>query len=144
MALLVFLTPIHAHAALGGQIASIEADRVQMKGTLRTHQAVLYAVHEIKTTGGVMVREYASPSGTVFGVAWRGIYVPDLQVLLGTYFDQYSQGVKAQKASYIGRRPLNLQLPGLVVQMSGHMRAISGRAYIPEQVPLGVKLEELQ
>jgi len=115
-----------------------------MKGTVQTRQTALYSVHEIKATSGVLVREYVSPSGTVFGVGWHGVYVPDLQQLLGSYFEQYSEGARAQKASYVGRRPLNLELPGLVVQMSGHMRAISGRAYIPGQVPAGVKLEELQ
>jgi hypothetical protein len=144
VALLALGMPFHAHAALGGQAASIEADRAHMKGTLQTRQNALYSVQEIKNSSGVLVREYVSPSGTVFGVGWQGMYVPDLQQLLGVYFEQYSQGVKVQKASYVGRRPLDLQLPGLVVQMSGHMRAMSGRAYLPELVPLGVKLEELR
>ena len=144
VALLALLSPFHAQAALGGRVPSVESDRAQMKGTLQTRQTSLYSVHEIKGASGVMVREYVSPAGVVFGVGWRGLYVPDLQQLLGVYFEQYAEGVKAQKTGYVGRRPLNLQLPGLVVQMNGHMRAINGRAYVPEQVPMGMKLEELQ
>ena len=144
VALIALLLAFPAHAALGGPAASIEADRAQMKGALQTRQTALYSVHEIASSSGVMVREYASPAGTVFAVGWEGLFVPDLQQLLGAYFDQYQEGVKEQKASYVGRRPLNLQLPGLVVQMSGRMRALRGRAYVPGQIPVRVKLEELR
>lgn len=142
-ALLLILLPLHAKAALGGDSSSIEADRAHMKGSLEVRQSSRYSVHEIKAANRTTVREYISPAGVVFAVGWQGQFIPDMQQLLGAYFEQYSQGVKELKASYVGRRPLDLQLPGLVVQMSGHMRAYSGRAYIPEQVPRGVKVEDL-
>ena len=134
---------VPASASLGGRADSIEADRAAMKGTVQARQGAVYSVHEIQGATGTVVREYLSSDGTVFAVAWQGRFAPDLQKLLGTYFDQYSAGVKAQKASYVGRRPLNLESPGLVVQRRGHLRAESGRAYLPERVPLGVKVEEL-
>jgi hypothetical protein len=143
MLMVLFLFPFRANAALGGSLTSIEADRAQMRGNVEVRQVNTYTVHEIKAANRTVVREYISPSGVVFGVGWQGQFIPDMQQLLGAYFEQYSQGVKEQKASYVGRRPLNLQLPGLVVQMSGHMRAFAGRAYIPEQVPQGVKVEDL-
>jgi len=37
-----------------------------------------------------------------------------------------------------------IQEPGLVVQTGGHMRAYFGRAYVPELVPQGVTIEEIQ
>lgn len=141
--LLVISFPFHANAALGGDATSIETDRAQMNGKLQVRPANAFTVHEIAGANRALVREYISPAGVVFGVGWQGQFMPDMQQLLGAYFDQYSQAVKDQKASYVGRRPLNIQLPGLVVQMSGHMRAFSGRAYIPEQVPQGVKVEDL-
>ena len=74
----------------------------------------------------------------------KGQFIPDLQLLFGNYFDQYSEAAKAQKASYVGRRPLNVQLPGLVVQMSGHMRAYSGRAFLPGMLPQGVAADSIR
>lgn len=143
LALLTVWIPLYANAALGGDVTSIEADRVQMNGKLQVRPANAYTVHEIAGENHAVVREYISPAGVVFGVGWQGQFMPDMQQLLGAYFNQYSQALKEQKASYVGRRPLNIQLPGLVVQMSGHMRGLLGRAYIPEQVPQGVKVEDL-
>ncbi len=143
MALLLLLAPLHANAALGGDVTSIEADRAQMNGKLQVRPADAYTVHEIAGANHAVVREYISPVGVVFGVGWEGQFMPNMQQVLGAYFDQYSQAVKEQKAGYVGRRPLNIQLPGLVVQMNGHMRGFVGRAYIPEQVPEGVKVEDL-
>ena len=138
--LILFSCP--AYASLGGRVDSIETDRAAMKGSVQARQGAVYSVHEIQGAA-TTVREYLSSDGTVFAVAWQGRFAPDLQQLLGTYFDQYAAGVKAQKATYVGRRPLHLELPGLVVHRSGHLRAESGRAYIPEQVPPGVRVEEL-
>jgi Protein of unknown function (DUF2844) len=141
--LLVIFVPLQVKAALGGDVTSIEADRAQMNGKLQVRPANAYTVHEITGANHTMVREYISPAGVVFGVGWEGQFMPDMQQLLGAYFDQYTQAVKQQKASYVGRRPLDIQLPGLVVQRSGHMRAFAGHAYIPEQVPQGVRVEDL-
>lgn len=143
IALLVCLSALPASAALGGNVSSIDADQAQMKGSVELKQSAAFTIHQIKAPSGTTVREYVSSAGTVFAVAWNGPFLPDLQQLLGSYFDQYSSGVKADKASYIGRRPLNIQSSGLVVQMTGHVRDYHGRAYLPNQVPGGVKAEEL-
>ena len=143
ISLLALLFPFRANAALGGDVTSIESDRARMGGKLQVRPANAYTVHEITGENSAVLREYISPAGVVFGVGWQGQFVPDMQQLLGAYFEQYSLAAKEQKASYVGRRPLNIQLPGLVVQMNGHMRGFSGRAYIPEQVPQGAKVEDL-
>jgi len=143
LAAIVFLFPLRLHASLGGDGASIDADRAQLKGSVQQRQTAAYTVNEIKAASGTVVREYVSSAGNVFAVAWQGQFVPDLHQLLGAYFGQYSAGVKAEKATYVGRHPLNLHLPGLVVQFNGYMRALHGRAYIPQQVPAGVQQEEL-
>lgn len=143
LAILVVLSPLRVHAALGGNAASVQADQAQMKGSLRQKQTAAYTVQEIQAASGTVVREYVSSTGNVFAVAWQGQFAPNLQQLLGAYFEQYSEGVHAAKASYVGRRPLDLHLSGLVVQLNGHMRAFHGRAYLSEQIPAGAKEEEL-
>jgi hypothetical protein len=141
--IVLVLIPFPALASLGGNASSIDADQTVMKGTAETRQASAYTVHEIKAASGTTVREYISSSGMVFAVGWKGPFVPNLQQLLGSYFDQYSRGVQQEKATYVGRRPLDLELPGLVVQRNGHMRAEYGRAYLPLQIPAGVNVEDL-
>ena len=143
LALLLVLPSLPALGALGGDAASIEADGTQMKGAIVMRQTAAYTVHEITAATGTVVREYVNSGGTVFAVAWQGPFAPNLNQLLGSYFEQYSAGVQQEKAGKVGRKPLNLQLTGLVVQRSGYMRAQYGRAYIPQQVPAGAKLEDL-
>ena len=119
-------------------MASIQTDQTSLRGSIKHIQANAYMVHEITTSTGIRVREYVSPAGIVFGIAWQGQFIPNLQQLLGAYFGQYAALLKSEHAKHLGRRPLNIQKPGLVVQTGGHMRAYFGRAYIPALVPQGV------
>jgi Protein of unknown function (DUF2844) len=133
-----------ALAALGGDVTSVEADRAYMKAETKLTQVDAYTVHEMQAPGGTVVREFVSPStGRVFAVAWHGPFVPEMQQILGAYFQQYSAALQAEKKHY-GHPPLNIQLPGLVVQAGGHMRAHVGRAYVPEMLPQGIKVEEIK
>ena len=144
IALLMLALPIPALAALGGDVTSVHQDQAQMKGSLKTTQAEAYTVHEIKASAGTVVKEYVSPAGKVFAITWRGQFIPNMQQLLGTYFDQFAQAAKTQRESHAGHRPLNIQQPGLVLQNGGHMRAYFGRAYVPDMVPQGVTPDALQ
>jgi len=144
MALLIFLLPLPAFAALGGDVTSVHQDQAQMKGTLKTTQAGAYTVHEIKASAGIVVKGYVSPAGKVFAITWHGQFIPDMHQLLGTYFGQYVQAANAQRESHVGRRPINIQQPGLVFQNGGHMRSYFGRAYVPNSVPQGVDVDALQ
>lgn len=130
--------------ALGGDRTSVESDRAKMEATMQTTSRQLYTVHEMHTANNVTVREFVSPAGKVFGVAWEGASRPDMRQLLGAYFDQYTQAVQKQKAKRVGRGPLLIEQPGFVLQMGGHMRALAGRAYIPQLVPAGMQIEELR
>ncbi len=142
--MILYLSAMPAFAALGGDAASIDTDVAQMRASRGVEQTDAYTVHQLKTQSGTMVREYLSPSGKVFAVSWQGQFVPDMQQLLGTYFDKYSAAVKANKEAHIGRHPLDLQLPGLAVQMNGYARNFHFRAYIPQQVPAAAKLGDIQ
>jgi hypothetical protein len=136
--------PWGSFAALGGDATSVQADQLKMQGSLRTTSGNAYNVHEIQVPTGVTVREFVSPAGKVFAVAWQGPVHPDLQQLLGTYYEQYTQAVQAQRATRRARGPLVIQEPGLVVQVSGHMRSFVGRAYVPQMMPAGVKVEDIR
>jgi hypothetical protein len=133
-----------AWAALGGTAASVQADQVHMQASQRTVAGAAYSMQEMKTAAGAVVREYVSPDGKVFGVAWSGPWPPDMRQLLGSYFDQYAQAAKAQNGTRIGRRPLVINEPGLVVQAGGHPRSFAGKAYVPQMLPAGVKAEDIQ
>lgn len=144
MALAGMINPSPVFATLGSDVTSVEADRAKMEATVQTTSKQLYTVHEMHTANDVTVREFVSPAGKVFGVAWAGASRPDMKQLLGAYFDQYTQAVQQQEAKRMGRGPLLIQQPGFVMQMGGHMRALVGRAYIPQLVPTGVQIEELR
>jgi hypothetical protein len=103
--------------------------------------AARFTMHELRAASGTTVREYVSPAGVVFGVAWQGPSLPDLRQLLGVYFDQYVDAAAARRTR---RAPVRVELPGLVVQSSGHMRAFVGKAYLPQGLPQGVAAEEIQ
>jgi hypothetical protein len=140
--LLVSALPVAAQAALGGDVTTIEADRVRMKAALVTRQAAAaYTVHEIQTPGGTTVREFASADGVVFAVSWHGPFMPDLQQTLGTYFATFQA---APKTPGLGHSHLIVQQSDLVVHSSGHQRAFSGFAYVPKLVPAGVAVEALK
>lgn len=136
--------PFPLSASLGGDMTSVQTDQAKMQGTLRTTSSDSYTVHEIQASTGVAVKEYVSPAGKVFAVTWQGPFHPDLRQLLGTYFDQYAQAVQAQRANRRGHGPLLIQQPGLVVQMAGHMRSFSGRAYVPQMLPAGIHAEDIR
>jgi len=144
IALLMLALPIPALAALGGDVSSVHEDQAKMKGTLKTTEATNYTLHEIKAPAGTIVREYASPTGEVFGVAWQGPAMPNLQQILGSYYQTFSEAAQAQRAAHRGRGPLYIQQPGLVVESTGHMRAFSGRAYDPAKLPQGVSASDIR
>ena len=140
--LLIFAFPSFAFADLGGNESSIQADQAQMRASLQVARRETYAVHELKTSSGHVVREYVSPSGTVFGIAWQGPSKPDMRQLLGTHFDEYMQA--AEQMQRHGHGPLVVELPRLVVVSAGHIGAFSGRAYLPQMLPDEVSPEAIR
>jgi Protein of unknown function (DUF2844) len=131
-----------ALAALGGDVTSVAADQAHMKASLEVKPSEGYQIHALRAPGGTVVNEYVS-AGRVFAVAWHGPFFPEMQQILGSYFQQYSAALQARKRVY-GHHPLDLEQPGLVVQSGGHMRAFMGRAYIPEMLPAGLKAEQIK
>lgn len=141
MLVLTLAATAPAFATLGGGVATIEADRAKLQGKVQVTTVAGVTVHEITTAAGTRVREYLTPDGAVFAFTWRGPFIPDMRQLLGTYYGQYAHGV--QEAHPMGKRQLYVQLPGLIVQSSGHMRAFAGRAWDPALLPQNFSLSNL-
>ncbi len=137
----VSLLPAAAHAALGEQEVSTQADVAALKGQLHSSDQVLYRLSEIRAPSGVIVREYAAPSGKVFAVTWRGQTQPDLRQVLGPHYAEFAAA--SATAPRADRHHLSVRANDLVVQMSGHMRAFTGRAYLASEVPAGVSVRDL-
>jgi hypothetical protein len=134
--------PILCHAALGERVDSIANDAKTMRaGRAIRSEHNLYTMHEMRNDAGIVVHEYAGADGTVFAVTWSGPTKPDLAQLLGTYFPRYQAAGRTPGA---GHRRSMLRDSDLVVQSSGHLRAFNGMAYLPQNVPQGVNVEELQ
>jgi hypothetical protein len=136
------LIPAAANATLGLDAASIAADEAQLRASTSVVQSAGCAIHELALPSGTAVREYVSPAGRVFAVAWLGPRLPDLRQILG---EAHWQAFLA--AAPAGERPQasrTLRLPGLVVESAGHGRFFSGRAYVPDLVPEGFRPEDIR
>jgi hypothetical protein len=138
---------VPAMASLGGNAGSIQADTARMNANVTRTEGDAYETHQLQSPTGTVVNEYLSPSGAVFAVTWQGPFMPDMQQLLGSYFQQYTAALSSQTSSparQYGRHPLDIRQPGLVVQTGGHMRSYWGRVYVPALTPEGVSAEQLQ
>jgi hypothetical protein len=131
-----------AYATLGGDISSVQGDRTQMRAKASASTSTgSYSVHTMETAAGTMVREYADNSGKVFAVSWQGPVKPDLDQLLGQYFADFRDQAASGR---IGRRRLLVDKPNVVIVSEGRMRAFAGKAYLPQALPAGVNIEDLE
>lgn len=139
LALLLGAAPVWA--ALGEPEQSVQQDRERVAGRSKRTVYPSYTLHEITASGGRVIREYVSPSGTVFAVAWEGPTMPDLSTLLGSYFTAFQQA----SASPTRRHgPLFVQVGSLVVESGGRMRAFRGRAYVTDLIPTNVSKDVIR
>ncbi|MGA2151082.1 MAG: DUF2844 domain-containing protein [Geobacteraceae bacterium] len=136
-------TAQRAQATLGESVSSVESDRKVFSAVRHPTLARNgYTVQELKSDANV-VREYISPSGIVFAIAWNGLSHPDLTTLLGAYVGEYQQALQ-QTTGQKGNRHLQVRANRIIVEKWGHMRNIQGRAYIPALIPSGVSINELK
>ncbi|MBF0539787.1 MAG: DUF2844 domain-containing protein, partial [Nitrospirae bacterium] len=89
------------------------------------------------------VREYISPAGIVFGIAWNGLSHPDLKQLLGCYSGEYEKTLQQTPRKH-GIRRIQIKTDRTVVEKWGHMRNLKGRAYVPDLIPSGVNIDEIK
>ncbi len=134
------LTPLTAHARLGGDEASVYTD-AQTLGTQTVKTVTTgYARIDLPTAHGV-IHEYLTPNGTVFAITFGGGPTPPLDVLLGTYLDAFKAGQAPQPGE---RRNLVINTATLKAFLSGRPYAISGRIWLPTLTPANVTVESLQ
>jgi Protein of unknown function (DUF2844) len=130
-------------ATLGESVDSVESDRKALsavKGATTVRNG--YTVQEF-ALDGTFVREYLSPSGIVFGIAWNGLTYPDLTPLLGSYASEYQEALRQTPRKPGLRRHQTVKTDRIVVQKWGHMRNLQGRAYAPALIPPGVSIDEI-
>lgn len=132
-----------AHAGLGGDRAGVLADAAQLQGIVNSMSLQQYDIQEITTAAGMRVREYLNRDGGVFAVSWAGPWLPDLQRLLGTHFEEYTQALAALNHPGL-QRSVRVTLPDLVVESGGHLRAYAGRARLTALIPAGVSVADLR
>ena len=147
-----------AYAVLGGQPMAAPQGATAESSTAAVARAAVasgassasttsasnYTVRTTTLASGTVINEYLSTEGVVFGIAWHGPRMPDLASLLGSYFPQYQQGLKAQRAARGGRGQVSVQDSGLVVESGGHMGSFAGSAYLPQSLPAGVSASDIQ
>jgi hypothetical protein len=158
---LVTAVALEARAGLGGNEASVEGDRAQIgapavqKSVVAARTAVpgssvstlaaaapSYSVHQM-TVHGNTIKEYVSSDGVVFAVTWRGMTVPDLSVLMASYYNEYSVQ-ETQRKRVKGQRSYDVRTAALLVHRGGNQRDLRGKAIVSQLVPAGIDLEAIQ
>ena len=141
----IFASP--AWAALGQmssrQVALSSPSGARMLALPPAARLGSYTVQETRLENGTNVQEYATPTGLVFAVAWQGPVLPNLDMLLGNYFNTFK--LETDQARLLGRRgaPVDMSRDGLVVRSSGRMRNFFGHAYATDLVPAGVSIKDV-
>jgi predicted thioesterase len=135
------LLSLPAFCTLGQNVSSIAGDQAHLKASSRVSVGTSYSVHEMSTPQGTRVRQFVSPGGTVFAVSWRGA-APNLQQLLGSYFEEYVAAASERRA--VRGRGLHIETGDLVVETGGHMRFVVGRAFLRSKLPQGVVSDHIR
>ena len=143
LALTLHLTLPSAHASLGDDSSSI--DRDQKHFSAKRGQAVNhsnYTVHEL-TSASLTVHEFINQNGKVFAISWKGVHQPELSSILNTYFSEFETAQKKSSKAAI-RSPFHrIESDRLIVDRGGHMRASYGKAYLKNELPKGVSINEI-
>jgi len=136
--ILVLGLPMFAQAELGGNLASIMQEQKIFGSTLTISPQSNYTIYIQNISPDLVIKEYVSNSGNIFGVAWKGSTLPNFQVLLGSYYSNY---LSAQQQN---PRSVFSQDNNLVIESGGVMGGYIGRAYLPKQVPTGLAPTAIQ
>jgi hypothetical protein len=142
LGVLLILTQVTvpAWAVLGQYESSVSVDQQSLGSVDRVQVFQGYKVHQLTTASGTIVREYISPQGLVFGVAWQARFMPNLQQLLGSYATNLQTASRAQ-TQVRHLRGLIVRTNDFVFVSGGHMRFWKGSAYVPSLVPSDVSAE---
>ena len=133
----------YAPSTLPAASSSTPASGARMSAASPGARSSLYTLHEVQLENGTTVREYATPAGLVFAVAWHGPVLPDLSALLGDYFKIFKAEIDQTRMKGSRGSPVSIEREGLVVRSNGRMRNFFGHAYAPDLVPTGVNIKDV-
>ena len=139
----VMATLGRAPSTFAGSPASTPPPGARVLAATPVARPGLYSLHEVKLENGTIVREYATPAGLVFAVAWRGPVLPDLTALLGDYFNTFKLETQQARTRGLRGSPVIIEHERLVVRSNGRMRDFFGHAYAPDLVPAGVDIHDV-
>ncbi|MBS0614567.1 MAG: DUF2844 domain-containing protein [Proteobacteria bacterium] len=131
-----------AHAALGENVASISRDHriLHAQSQSVTHRPA-YERHEMTTTDGIRIREYAASDGTIFAVTWSGRTQPDLKTMLNGYYKDYTDAATRHTS---GHHVLVASTPELQLRIVKLQRGFVGSARVPALTPVGVNPSDIE
>jgi len=132
-----------ALAALGADEASVELDRAKLQGEVNVTAGAGFTVREIQLPTRTVLREYVSPAGKVFAVTWHGPVIPDLQQILGAYYQPFKAATAGTQRS-ADHHHQAIDQADLVVRTSGQMRSHHGLIYVPSLLPQNVTLSDIK
>ena len=141
--LAILLSPVTAHAELGGAMTGVQADRAHLAARLSSTTIGNHARHDMTLPNGASVKEFTNANGRVYALTWSGPGKPDLRALLGGYFDRLQAG-NARINPRARRQPMQLVRSDVVIQTGGHMGYFWGVAYIPALAPADFAVTDLQ
>lgn len=130
-----------AAACLGQHESRVRDEARALSGKFVRAEKKGYTEVRIEREDGTVIKQYVNAKGLVFGVTWQAPRVPDLKPLLGTYFGEFQQAIRA-RGHHTGA--FVIQTTHLVVESMGHMRAFHGRIYVPGLLPPNVTSEAIR
>jgi hypothetical protein len=140
-----------AHAQLGAIVAidatgTSSSSNAADAATPVLHQATNGVVlwQESIDANQIRVRQYVSSSGQVYAVSWDGPAMPDVAVLLGTWFDRYRQDASAALPNASGLHSSRVSSSDLMVETAVRLRDFNGRAWLPSALPAGVTAADIE
>lgn len=146
LAATLLFAALPARAVLGGDVSTIDDDQARLRGTRRAAAVANLAMrtHEITLADGSSIREFVTPAGRVFAVAWSTRFKPDLVSLLGAHADTYATAASEALRQPGIRHHVELRRGDLVVQSTAHLNAHVGTAWLQSLVPQGVGVDALR
>jgi hypothetical protein len=131
---------VAAHAGLGESVDSVARDHAALRGIGLTSRAMpTFDVHEITTQHGTLVRHYVSRSGSVFATSWSGPSLPDLKVVLGRSYAEYTAAAQSSSGQ---QKILSISTQNLVLRVVRYPRGLAGWAHVPGLLPPGAVVDE--
>jgi hypothetical protein len=140
---MAFALSLAASASCYAQLGSTFSAARSPDAVVHRAQGGLLNYRETTDANGIVVHQYVDSNGTVFAVTWRGPAMPDVQSLLGTYFQRFASGASAS-AGEAGLHAARVADGDLIVENQVRLREFSGRAWLVSALPAGVSTADIQ